>query len=145
MLRLNKIFRLAGFFYHIRLACFRRPMIVASGANVRAQRKKRVAREKERKERDVSCLSPLPHSTPLFCFFSCSPLFWLTKAQIGIDSDHTMFLKEFAFGFINQYVYLWTWTGRRNSSIWANTPHVVWNGKNKTLMKKTIVDGKPTG
>ena len=44
-------------------------MIVASGANVRAERKKRVAGEKERKERDVSCLSPLPHSAPLFCFF----------------------------------------------------------------------------
>ena len=38
-MRLNKIFRLAGLFYHIRLAYFRRPVIVASGANVKAERK----------------------------------------------------------------------------------------------------------
>lgn len=37
------------------------------------EKKKRVAGERERKERDVSCLLPLPHSTPLFCF-TCSPL-----------------------------------------------------------------------
>ena len=79
-------------------------MIVASGANVRAERKKRVAGEKERKERDVSCLSPSPIPHPSFVF-SCSPL-WLTKAQIGIDSDHAMFLTEFASSFINQYVYI---------------------------------------
>ena len=47
--------------------------------------------------------SPIPH--PSFVF-SCSLLFWLTKAQIGIDSDHAMFLKEFASGFIDQYVYV---------------------------------------
>ena len=47
--------------------------------------------------------SPIPH--PSFVF-SCSLLFWLKKAQIGIDSDHAMFLKEFASGFIDQYVYV---------------------------------------
>ena len=80
-------------------------MIVASGANVRAERKKRVAGEKERKERDVSCLSPLPHSAPLFCFFLFTSLAH-KGTYIGIDSDHAMFLTEFASGFINQYVYI---------------------------------------
>ena len=71
-------------------------MIVTSGANLRVERKKRVAGERERKERDVSCLLPLPHSTPLFCF-TCSPLL----AHKGTNRD------RFRPGDVLKGIFLW--------------------------------------
>lgn len=100
-------------------------MIVESGANVRAEKKKWVAREKERNAMLVVFHpSAIPH--PSFVFFLSTPLLAHKGTNIGICSNHATFSKKFAFGFINQqYVYISTWTGQQNSSVWANTSHMV--------------------